>query len=427
MKAIHQFLVMPGPVKLLLVNDFTVFVGFYMLYPYLTVYFRDDLGFAASTIGLVLGIRVLCQQGLTIVGGTLADRFSYKPVILSGLAIRATGFAMLGVADSFPVVLAAVILSGFGGAVFSPALRAYLALEGRGQRAEVFALNNVFSQAGTLLGPLIGLALLGLSFQVVALGAGGIFFALMLLQVLYLPSREGGPRQDRPSVLNNWREVLGNRAFLLFSIAMLAQFTLLNQLYLGLPLEIERLTGSQAAVGTLFIVSSLLTILLQVHVTAFCQTRWKPITAISAGLLLMGLAFLPTLFSTAIVGVDEQPTRDTAGEVLVLLPAIAAAALLAIAIMITQPFALEMVPRLGRDRLTATYFGVYSMASGIGATVGNIAIGLSFDKQDELGLNGLPWLLMVALGCGCALFMRILSRRQEFQEPSPPLREGLPV
>jgi MFS family permease len=45
---------------------------------------------------------------------------------------------------------------GFAGALFNPAVRAYLARDAGPRRVEVFALFNIFYQTGTLFGPLLG-------------------------------------------------------------------------------------------------------------------------------------------------------------------------------------------------------------------------------------------------------------------------------
>lgn len=395
-------------IQLLLINSFSINLGFYMLYPYLSVYFREDLGFEAWAIGLILGIRVLSQQGLTIVGGTIADRLGYKFGILLGLTLRSAGFAALGLAETFPAVLAAAIVSGLGGAVFSPSGRAYIAVSAPGRRAEVFALENAFSQAGALLGPLAGLALLGFSLRVVALASGSVFILLMVFQSRFLPEVDRNGSTAPLTVRAGLAEVLHNRTFILFSIAMFGQFTLMNQLYLGLPLEIERLTGSRAGISGMFVIASVLTILLQVAVTSFLKPRVSPSSAIAAGLAVMGLAFVPVLLSATFLD-------GGGGKVLLALPLLSAT-ILAIGVMIANPFALELVPKLGRDGLTATYFGVYSTASGVGATTGNVLTGIAFDQQDRIGFGGLPWLFMVALGLACAVFMALLGRSRQFRQ-----------
>ncbi|MGE0058049.1 MAG: MFS transporter [Dehalococcoidia bacterium] len=424
MSAFYHFRQSSPAIQLLLINSFSINCGFYMLYPYLTVYFRDDLGFAAWAIGLILGIRVLSQQGMTIFGGTLADRVGYKFAILVGLTLRAAGFAALGLAESFPTVLAAAVVSGLGGAVFSPASRAYYSGSAKERRAEVFALDNAFSQAGALIGPLIGLALLAVSLRTVAITSASVFFTLMLFQSRFLPEVRPAAGMAMTSIRAGWGEVLHNRQFVLFAIAMFGQFTLINQLYLGLPLEIERLTGSQTGVSALFIISSVLTIVLQVQVTSFFKRRLRPPYAITAGLFVMGLAFLPALISASVLDSNDEAVNLFSAEGAVLLLPLLSAALLAFGVMIANPFALEMVPRLGRDGLTATYFGVYATASGIGATTGNVLTGIAFDQQDALGLPGLPWLFMILLGAFCAVFMFNLARSARFQAaaeapPSP--------
>jgi MFS-type transporter involved in bile tolerance (Atg22 family) len=78
---------------------------------------------------------------------------------------------------------------------------------------------------------------------------------------------------------------------------------------------------------------------------------------------------------------------------------------------VASPFAMAMVPRFGRDRLIATYFGFYAMAGGIGSTVGNALVGAALDAQTRPGLVGLPWGLMLALGAGAAVALRHLDRR----------------
>ncbi|MEV4192294.1 MFS transporter, partial [Streptomyces toxytricini] len=235
-------------VRLLMVNQFAINLGFYMLMPYLAVHLSGTLGMAAWTVGLVLGVRNFSQQGMFLVGGTLADRLGYKPLIVAGLLLRTGGFAVLGLVGSLPALLAASAAVGLAGALFNPASRAYLAVEAGERRVEAFALFNVFYQAGILLGPPVGMLLTGAGFRVTCLTAAGIFAALGAVQIRRLPARRAeGPagRGDgrHPSVLAQWRGILANRPFVLFSIAMAGSYVLSYQVYLALPLEVRRLGG----------------------------------------------------------------------------------------------------------------------------------------------------------------------------------------
>ncbi len=60
--------------RLLMINQFGINLGFYMLMPYLAGYLAGPLGLAAWAVGLVLGVRNFSLQGMFLIGGTLADR-----------------------------------------------------------------------------------------------------------------------------------------------------------------------------------------------------------------------------------------------------------------------------------------------------------------------------------------------------------------
>jgi len=408
--ALRQFLEQSRAVQVLLLNELTIFLSFYMLFPYLAVYFREHLGFSVWMVGLILGIRTLSQQGLTVIGGTLADRLGYKPLIIAGLGLRAAGFALFGFVDSLAGTLAAAVLTGLAGAMFGPALRAYLAAEAPARRTEVFALANLAAQVGTLLGPPVGVALLVFSFRVTCVVAGIIFLGLMLLQFRYLPRRIDHVPEGPQPVLREWGEVLGNRGFLLFAGTMLAYSVLVSQMYLALPLEVRRVTGSDAGIGALFVMSSILTLAGQIHVTEWCRRRYRPPEAIALGLALMGLAFLAPL--AAALG-PSLGAHGGAGAALTRLgPTMIAMALLSVGMMVVSPFSMAMVPRFARDRLIATYYGFYSMAGGLGTMTGNALLGAALDAQSHPALAALPWAIMVAIGAGAALAMRGLDRRR---------------
>ncbi|OOK70553.1 major Facilitator Superfamily protein [Mycobacterium kansasii] len=166
--------------------------------PYLADYLAGPLGLAAWAVGLVMGVRNFSQQGMFFVGGTLADRFGYKPMIVAGCLIRTGGFGLLVFAQSLPTVLIASAATGFAGALFNPAVRAYLAVDAGDRKIEAFAMFNIFYQAGILLGPLVGLALLALDFRMTVLGAAAVFAALTVAQLLALPRPSADPNTRRP-------------------------------------------------------------------------------------------------------------------------------------------------------------------------------------------------------------------------------------
>ncbi|MFJ3951968.1 MFS transporter [Streptomyces libani] len=400
--------------RLLMVNQFTINLGFYMLMPYLAAHLSGTLGLAGWLVGLVLGVRNFSQQGMFLVGGALADRFGYKPLIVAGCVLRTLGFATLGLVDSLPALLAASAATGLAGALFNPAVRAYLAAAAGDRRLEAFALFNVFYQAGILLGPLVGMVLTGVNFQVTCLVSAGIFALLSIVQIRALPARgdEAPPAGDdrRAGLPPSWRGVLANRPFLLFSGAMIGSYVLSFQVYLALPLEVRRLGGEgefgTAAVAGLFAVSGLSTILGQTRVTRWCKARMTAGRALARGLLTMGLAFVPLLAATALPVPAEGPGRWALAAV----PPALCALLLALGTMITYPFEMDTIVRLSGNRLVATHYGLYNTICGIGITLGNLLTGAALDASRSAGLPALPWIALPVLGLACSAALYGLHR-----------------
>ncbi|WP_165983917.1 MFS transporter [Streptomyces sp. YIM 98790] len=421
LRAVRGF---PLAVRLLLVNQFGVNTGFYLLIPYLALHLDEDLGMSAAVIGMVLGVRTLSQQGLFLIGGSAADRLGARGVIIAGCALRTVGFGLFAFGDDLAVLLAASVLSGLAGALFNPAVRAYIALEAGDRKAEAFALFQVFATAGALVGPLLGSVLLLADFRVSALTAAAVFGLLTVAQALVLPAREPdrGDREQgreqgrgRPGVLGDWREVLGNRRFLAFALALTGLFTLETQLYLLLPEGARAATGWSGAAGVLFLTGTLATLGLQLRITTRLKARGSRGRWIAAGLALTGLAFLPPLLVTGRAPAAGPP-GGVAEAVLRLLPVLTGTFLLYLGVMVAQPFVMELIPAFARPALTGTCFGLFFMVSGLAAAAGNTGIGWAMDAGASGGRPWLPWLCCCAIGLASAAAVAVLHRRSVLPE-----------
>jgi MFS family permease len=402
------------PIRLLLLNQLTINVGFYMLMPYLANYLAGDLGLAAWLVGLILGVRNLSQQGMFFLGGTLADRLGYKPMILFGLTLRTVGFGLLGFVDSVAALLVASALTGLAGAFFNPAVRAYLAEEAGEQRVEAFAVFNVFYQTGIVIGPLIGIALGAVAFRLTCSVAAALFAVLAILQLRALPARRGQAAAPL-TFLGHWRQSLADRRFLLFSMAMMGSYVLNFQVYLGLPMEVRRVTGGTLGVTLLFAVSGLLTVVGQVRVAAWVKARWTPGQAMTRGLALMGAAFVPLVLSTvadstaAASAANEPQGLVAAGTALA--PVLMTTVLLTLATMVVYPFEMATIVELAGQGTVGTYYGLYNTISGFGIAAGNLLTGAALDAGRQAGLPSLPWIGLVALGIACSAAVRVVDRR----------------
>ncbi|MEV7424461.1 MFS transporter [Streptomyces sp. NPDC091212] len=395
----------PPAVRLLMANQFAINCAFYMLMPYLAAHLSGDLHLAAWSVGLVLGVRNLSQQGMFLLGGSLADRYGYKAPILAGCLLRTAGFALLGWVDALPALIIASAATGLAGALFNPAVRAALAAEAGERRVEAFAAFNVHYQAGMLLGPPIGLALLVADFKVVCGVAALIFAVLTLVQWRALPgdgAAAGGQRAG--GVWAQWRTVAANRPFLLFSLAMIGSYVLAFQVYLALPLAVGATLGAAGSVATsgLFVLSAAVAVLGQLRLTGWAGRRWTGPQALVYGLMIMGAAFAPLALLTA--------TTDRAATVAVLTALAVAVVLLAVGGAVVYPFEMDTIVTLSGNRLVATHYGFYNTLSGLGITLGNLATGALWDFAGRHHASWLVWGTLTATGLGCALAVLALSR-----------------
>ncbi|AUM19326.1 MFS transporter [Rhodococcus ruber] len=400
------------PSQVLMVNQFSINIGFYMLMPYLATYLAGPLGLAAWAIGLVLGVRNFSQQGMFLLGGTLADRLGYKPLIVAGCLLRTAGFALLAAVDSLPAVLVASAATGFAGALFNPAVRAYLAADAGPRRVEAFAVFNVFYQAGILLGPLVGLALTAVDFRITAVVAAAVFGLLTLAQIRALPAHAAAKSGPRTTVFDDWKVVLANRPFVLFALAMIGSYVLSFQVYLALPLQVGGLvpngSSGTALVSALFVVSGMVAIAGQLRITSWFSNRWGSGRSLVVGMTIMAAAFVP------LVAVSDPPSGARWAGAAALL---AAAAVLAIGTAAVFPFEMDTVVALSGDRLVATHYGFYNTVVGVGILLGNLGTGAVFGLLSDSGVSWLIWVLLTAIGAACAAALHLLDRTGRLTAP----------
>ncbi|QYA95046.1 MFS transporter [Streptomyces anulatus] len=391
----------PTPyLRLLTVTQFAFNTGFYAVLPYLATHLGSGLGMAGWLVGLVLGLRTFSQQGLFVVGGALTDRYGPRPVVLAGCALRITGFGWLAFAGSTATVIAAVLLIGFAAALFSPAVESEAAREAvrherdtGAPRAHVLALFSAAGQAGAFIGPLLGslLLLLGGGFRAACLAGAVVFVGVLAGHARLMPradpvrEREREQERDRdrergadraqaaPGTVtraaqrgrSSWRVVFTNRPFLLLCLAYSGYLVSYNQLYLSLPVEVERATGSGAALGWLFALSSLLVVVAQVPLTRFSAHRIAPRTALVTGLAVVAAGFAAVPLTPAGPGG--------------LLPGAALVVLLTLGQMLLVPAARGLVPDLVEDRQLGLATGALSSVSGIAVLAGSAATGALLD------------------------------------------------
>ncbi|POX45291.1 MFS transporter [Streptomyces sp. Ru72] len=391
--------------RLLILTQLAFNVGFYAVLPFLAEHLGTAIGMAGWMVGFVLGLRTFSQQGLFLVGGGLVDRYGVRPVVLVGCALRIAGFAWLGYAQAAWAVIGAVVVIGLAAALFSPAVESEVARqavvweqEGHGPRTRVLALFSVAGQAGAFVGPLIGALLLAVDFRTACLAGAGVFVLVLAGHAWLMPQHIPGRVRTRQR--GGMRAMVRNRRFLALCCAYGSYLLAYNQLYLALPDEVQRATGSQAALSWLFGLSSLLVVSAQLPVTRWAGDRLDLRRSMAYGLLLIAAGF-------AVVAA-AHPAGWTGTEGL--LPCAGFVVLLTLGQMLVTPAARAWVPDLAEEGRIGLYIGALYSVSGLIVLVGSSATGSLLD----LGLPAaVPWLVLAAVP---ALAVGLLPRRPQRDE-----------
>lgn len=381
----------------LIFANFLMWGGFFAVIPLITVHFVGDLKWSAASVGLVLAVRQLSQQGLTVFGGAWADQIGSKPLILAGCLLRTVGFAGMGFAASLPQLLVASLIAGLGGGLFdAPKNAAIIAVTRPEHRTRMFSLTSIAGNLGMVTGPLIGAALLGLGFRIAAVTAGSVYLLAALVMGLTLPWLRANT-EARSQGLNGLAVAAGDTAFRRFTLVLIGYFVLSTQLNVLVTLKAVQL-GGLGATGALYGLSAGLAVALQYPVLRLVETRLSTRVALVGAVSLVGASLGLMAFATTF-------------------PALLACVVLySLGTMTVYPSQQTLTARFAPRVHIGSYFGFSAISLGVGGAVGNVVGGALSDLGEHLGLSALPWLTLFVVGIltAAGLWWAIQS-----QDPAP--------
>ncbi|MFB4371668.1 MULTISPECIES: MFS transporter [unclassified Pseudomonas] len=388
--------------RVLILNGLAFNFGFYMLMPYLAGHLSENLGLAGWAVGLVLGIRVFSQQGLFLLGGLLGDRIGYRRAILIGCGVRCVGFAVFGFSESLTVLLLAACLSGFAGALFTPCAQAYLADECQDAqlRKQAFALHNMASTAGMLLGPLAGLLFISVDFSVTGSIAAALFAVMTLVQWRFLPLKDLVSGEEPVTMLRQCLDMLQQWPFLRFALLAAAYPLLFHPLYLAVPAYSHAYGGGQAWITQVFMITALVGVLLQMPVSAMRQRWLSEGQGMGAGLTLMACSY----------GLLAEPLVSLFGAHLAVQ---VMAVVFSLGSMLVLPLLSAHVPHYAKRGQLAAYYGFFAGVGGLVALLSNVLIG-RFLPADQAPPQLLWWMLLViGVAAAFGLFWHMRSIKEQ--------------
>ncbi len=388
-----------------LVDNFLMNCGFFMVIRLLSLHYVEQLQWSAASIGLVLAVRQFLQQGFNPISGLIADSLGPKRLICVGLGLRILSFTCMAWASTFPLLLFSAITMGLAGSLFDAPLAATIAaLTTPDERNRFYSLYGITSELGTVIGVQIGVLLIALSFQAVALGAALCFLSAALASLIFLPPIRTPGEHTQPFA--GIRLALHDIRFLLFSALLMGFWFMWVQLTISLPLAVKLIGGTNATLSLVYGLNSGVSILLSYPLLRLTARHFREFQILIGGMALMAVGFAAIAF---------------AHTVLLLLLCVLAVSL---GTLFAMPSQKTVAAQLAHPSWLGTYLGINSLALACGGALGNYSGGLLYDLGRTLHMPALPWLTIGTLGLLATLGLFLLShhtgnaRRAHDQEQS---------
>ena len=250
-----------------LFGEFFSNLSFWMVLPFLAIYFADEFG--TSMAGIILVVSQVFSVGANLIGGYCADRFGRRTMLFfsataEGLAFILFAFANSPWLDSPILSFVAFTIAGMAGSLYHPASQAIVAdIVPEKDRSTVFSVFYTSINISVVIGPIVG-AVLFFNHRFILLLVSGIIFCVVGLAIRFLTEETlpADVREQMASGSNNWVQVVvkqmkayglivKDKVFFLFVIAGILLAQTYMQLDMLIPVYMKEVIDKQV-LGNLF-------------------------------------------------------------------------------------------------------------------------------------------------------------------------------
>ncbi|WP_368766311.1 multidrug efflux MFS transporter MdtH, partial [Enterobacter hormaechei] len=363
----------------LLVDNMLVVLGFFVVFPLISIRFVDQMGWAALMVGIALGLRQFVQQGLGVFGGAIADRFGAKPMIVTGMLLRAAGFATMAIAHEPWLLWFSCFLSGIGGTLFDPPRTALVVKLIRPQhRGRFFSILMMQDSAGAVVGALLGSWLLQYDFRLVCATGAVLFILCALFNGLFLPAWKLST--VKAPVREGLDRVLSDKRFVTYVLTLTGYYMLAVQVMLMLPIMVNDIAGTPAAVKWMYAIEACLSLTLLYPIARWSERRFRLEHRLMAGLLLMTLSMMPIGLVSSLQQLFMLICTFYIGSI------------------IAEPARETLSASLADARARGSYMGFSRLGLALGGALGYTGGGWLFDAGKALHQPELPWVMLGMVG-----------------------------
>ncbi|MBW4455236.1 MAG: MFS transporter [Nostoc indistinguendum CM1-VF10] len=379
---------------------------------YAPIFFVNQLGLSATSVGVAFGSASISGIVGRIVGGSLADseHWGRRRTLLLATAISAIGSLVLAATNNFTILVIGSLISGLGIGFYWPAAEAVVADASQiDNRRETFAIARLADN----LGLAIGIVLAG--FLIAIIGSYRWLFVidaisfLVFFGVVYVGISKTEQQQikesEKTEYIASWIAVLSDRRFLVY-IAVNIFFTIyISQIHSTLPLYFKNFVFventakgfTEITISGLFAWHLMFAIICQLPVTSLLK-RCSHTLALTVSAIFWAIGFgLIWVSGTA-------PSHHLVWVILAL-------GVFAMAIVSYTPSAASLVTELAPENQRGVYFSINALCWAVGSFIGHPLGGWALDHPQIITSSfWLGFILSVAIAVAILQYLnRILA------------------
>lgn len=344
---------LPKSFYILMAGRFVNLVGNSLVFPFMTIYLAERLHASMTVVGLVMTLYGLSQVAAQLIGGVLTDSWGRRPVMLLSLGTGAIFTLAVGLSHRPILLISMLIFMGLTVPLFLPASMAMVGdMVPATKLSEGYSLMRMASNAGIIIGPMLGGFLADHSF-VLVFAFDALSMAIFLLIILFglteVKTRGAVSGLSHPGRLI---DLFSDRPFLVFSILWGLTGMIYAQLYQVLPGYLHLYLHDRTSLfGYLAAENALLVVVLQMPITRMVS-KISPARLMAAGSGFYAAGFLTMLMGRSIFALALGVMIITLGE------------------NVLNPAASTWVADKAPAHMRGRYMGLFGLANRTGSAVG---------------------------------------------------------
>jgi MFS family permease len=345
---------------------------------YAPIFFVNQVGLSATSVGVALGSASISGVLGRILGGSFSDsRFwGRRRTLLLSAVVAAIASLVLATTSNFSTLVVGNLLMGFGQGLYWPATEAVVAdLTPPEHRRDAYALTRLADNLGMGVGIVLGGVLIGTTGAYRALFVVDAVSFVVFFGVVYLAIAETyqPPKTKSTSLQGSWTTALGDRRLLVYVLVNIIFTTYISQLHSTLPLYFKNFVSvgvgqgfSETTISGLFAWYLALAILCQLPV-ARALKRFSHTQALTVSALMWAVGF-------SLIWVTGVAATGHLGW------AIFGLGVFALATVSYTPSASALITDLAPEAQRGVYFSINSLCWAAGYFIGPPLGGWALDQ-----------------------------------------------